>query len=93
MPTVPVDFDNVTGGYEKQIVIQPYPERLTAVDMTLEDVAGKISMNTENVGGGLIELGGEQVVIRGDNRVATIEEIAKLPLRMQTATTKNARNT
>ncbi|MEM7602954.1 MAG: efflux RND transporter permease subunit, partial [Verrucomicrobiota bacterium] len=45
---------NTTGGYEKQIVIQPYPERLTAVGMTLEDVAEKISMNTENVGGGLI---------------------------------------
>ncbi len=72
---------NVTGGYEKQIVIQPYPERLTAVGMTLEDVADKIAMNTENVGGGLIELGGEQVVIRGDNRVATIEETAKLPLK------------
>ncbi|MCG8599916.1 MAG: CusA/CzcA family heavy metal efflux RND transporter [Verrucomicrobiales bacterium] len=72
---------NTTGGYEKQIVIQPYPERLTAVGMTLEDVAEKISMNTENVGGGLIELGGEQVVIRGNNRVATIDEIKKLPLK------------
>ena len=61
---------NTTGGYEKQIVIQPYPERLTAVGMTFEDVAEKISMNTENAGGGLIELGGEQVVIRGNNRVA-----------------------
>lgn len=72
---------NTTGGYDKQIVIQPYPERLTAVGMTFEDVADKIAMNTENVGGGLIELGGEQVVIRGDNRVAKIEEIAKLPLK------------
>ena len=72
---------NTTGGYEKQIVIQPYPERLTAVGMTLQDVAEKIAENTENVGGGLIELGGEQVVIRGDNRVSMIDEIAKLPLK------------
>ncbi|MEZ5325879.1 MAG: CusA/CzcA family heavy metal efflux RND transporter [Verrucomicrobiales bacterium] len=72
---------NSTGGYEKQIVIQPYPERLTAVGMTLHDIAEKIGENTENVGGGLIELGGEQVVIRGNNRVQSIEEIAKLPLK------------
>ncbi|MCB1096675.1 MAG: efflux RND transporter permease subunit [Verrucomicrobiae bacterium] len=72
---------NTTGGYEKQIVVQPYPERLTAVGMTLHDVAEKISENTENVGGGLIELGGEQVVIRGNNRVQSINEIAKLPLK------------
>jgi heavy metal efflux system protein len=72
---------NTTGGYEKQIVVQPYPERLTAVGMTLHDVAEKISENTENVGGGLIELGGEQVVIRGNNRVQSIDEIAKLPLK------------
>jgi len=72
---------NSTGGYEKQIVIQPYPQRLTAVGMTLQDVAEKISENTENAGGGLIEIGGEQVVIRGNNRVQSIEEIAKLPLK------------
>lgn len=72
---------NTTGGYEKQIVIRPYPERLTAVGMTLQDVAEKIGENTENIGGGLIELGGEQVVIRGENRVTTMEEIGKLPLK------------
>jgi cobalt-zinc-cadmium resistance protein CzcA len=72
---------NSTGGYEKQIVVQPYPERLTAIGMTLQDVAEKIAENTENVGGGLIELGGEQVVIRGNNRVQTIDEIAKIPLK------------
>lgn len=72
---------NTSGGYEKQIVIHPYPERLTAVGMTLQDVAEEIGENTENVGGGLIEMGGEQVVIRGNNRVQSIEDIAKLPLK------------
>ncbi len=72
---------NSTGGFEKQIVIQPYPERLTAIGLTLHDIAEIVSENTENVGGGLIELGGEQVVIRGNNRVQSTEEISLLPLK------------
>ena len=72
---------NTSGGYEKQIVIQPDPDRLLSAEISLHELAAKIGENTRNVGGGLVEIGGEQLVIRGNNRVATTEEISSLPLK------------
>src|SRR5262245_48985450 len=72
---------NTSGGYERQIVVMPDTARLASVGMTIEELAQKIGGNTRNVGGGLIELGGEQVVIRASGQVSTTEEIARLPLK------------
>ena len=72
---------NTSGGYDKQIVIQPKPEKLASAGISLDELAQKLSENTENVGGGFVEIGGEQIVIRGNNRVATADEISKLPLK------------
>ena len=72
---------NTSGGHERQIVVMPDPARLASVGLSLEDLAHKISENTENVGGGLVEMGGEQVVIRANSRVSTAEEIAGISLK------------
>lgn len=72
---------NTSGGFERQIVVMPEPARLTSVGLTIEELARIVGENTQNVGGGLIELGGEQIVIRGNSRVSTIEEIAAIPLK------------
>jgi len=72
---------NTSGGHERQIVVMPDPARLASVGLSLEDLAHKISENTENVGGGLVEIGGEQVVIRANSRVSTAEEIAGISLK------------
>ena len=72
---------NTSGGYEKQIVVMPDPARLASVGLTMDELARTIGENTRNVGGGLVELGGEQIVIRANSRVSTIDEIANLPLK------------
>lgn len=72
---------NRSGGYERQIVITPDPLRLAGIGMTVEELAAKLSENTQNVGGGLVEMGGEQVVIRAASRVDSIEEIRQIPLK------------
>ncbi len=72
---------NTSGGYERQIVVLPDLARLASVGMTVEELAAKIGQDTRNVGGGMIELGGEQVVIRATGRVQTTAEIAGLPLK------------
>jgi cobalt-zinc-cadmium resistance protein CzcA len=72
---------NTSGGYERQIVIMPDPTRLASVGLTMEELAQTIGENTRNVGGGLVEIGGEQIVIRANSRVSTIEEIAGIPLK------------
>ncbi len=72
---------NLSGGYDKQIVISPDPARLLSVGMSFSEVAEKIAENTRNVGGGLVELGGEQIVIRANTRVTQLDQIGALPLR------------
>lgn len=78
---------NSNGGYERQIVVMPDLERLTSIGLTVEELAARIRENTENVGGGLVEIGGEQVVIRGNSRVRTTEEIAGISLKFAGAAT------
>jgi cobalt-zinc-cadmium resistance protein CzcA len=72
---------NTSGGYERQIVVMPDPARLASAGLSLEELASRLRQNTDNVGGGLVEIGGEQVVIRGNSRVSTAEEIAQIPLK------------
>jgi len=72
---------NTSGGYEKQIVIQPDPARLMSAGMSFADLAQRVEENTRNSGGGMVEIGGEQIVIRADSRVASMDEIAQIPLK------------
>jgi cobalt-zinc-cadmium resistance protein CzcA len=72
---------NTSGGFERQIVVMPDPARLVSVGVSVDELAAKIRENTENVGGGSVEIGGEQVVIRGNSRVSTSEEIANISLK------------
>ena len=72
---------NTSGGYEKQIVIQPDPARLASRGLSLDSLAEIVEQNTKNSGGGYVEIGGEQLIVRAPTRVNTIEEIASLPLK------------
>jgi cobalt-zinc-cadmium resistance protein CzcA len=72
---------NESGGYEKQYVIQPKPEALTAVGMTFSDLAAHVAQNVANAGGGIINRGGQQLTIRAVSRVTSVEDISNLPLK------------
>lgn len=72
---------NTSGGYEKQFVVQPDPARLASTGLSLDRLAEVIEQNTRNAGGGFVEIGGEQLILRAPSRVTTAEEIAKLPLK------------
>lgn len=72
---------NGTGGYERQYVVQPRPEALTAAGMTFSELAALIGQNVENSGGGIVSRGGEQLTIRAVGRVRSAEDIADLPLK------------
>ena len=72
---------NTTGGYEKQIVIHPNPDKLKSVGMSFSEIAQAIGHNVENAGGGVIQIGSEQVAVRAAGRVQTVEEIERLPLK------------
>lgn len=72
---------NTSGGYQRQIVIQPDPARLAARGMSLDMLAEIIEQNTRNAGGGYVEIGGEQLIIRATSRVNDIGQILAIPLK------------
>jgi len=76
---------NTTGGYERQLVIQPQPEALRNAGMTFGELASIIGENVNNSGGGIIERGDDRVLIRGVSKVATLEDIANLPVKFAAA--------
>ena len=74
---------NASGGYEKQIVVLPSPQKLAALGITFNELAQVIGENVENAGGGSIQVGGEQIAVRSNGRVRTVEEIGELPVRFR----------
>jgi heavy metal efflux system protein len=74
---------NASGGYEKQIVILPKPEKLLASGVTFKELSDTIGENVENAGGSVIQLGGEQIAIRTNGRVQSAEEIGRLPVKFR----------
>src|SRR6059036_903007 len=72
---------NTSGGYEKQIVVLPDPEKMMSAGLSFDELAGVVGENVENAGGGIVQRGGEQITIRSVGRVQTTEEIARLPIK------------
>jgi cobalt-zinc-cadmium resistance protein CzcA len=82
MRSVPGVADVETfGGYEKQIVVQPDPQKLFSAGLSFEELAQVLRENMRNVGGGLINKGGEQISVRTVGRVQSLDEIAELPIK------------
>jgi cobalt-zinc-cadmium resistance protein CzcA len=76
---------NAYGGYVKQIIVQPNIAKLHDAGLTVSDLANVIGENVENVGGGSVNAGAEQLVIRGVARVVSPEQIAELPVKFAAA--------
>ena len=72
---------NAYGGYVKQIVVQPKIDKLRAAGLTVNDLSRVVGENVENAGGGIVNSGNEQLVIRGVGRVVSLEEISELPVK------------
>ncbi|NOX98716.1 MAG: efflux RND transporter permease subunit [Verrucomicrobia bacterium] len=72
---------NTSGGYGKQIVVFPNPQKLMSIGLTYAELSQVLSENTENAGGSVVEQAGENITIRSSGRVYTAEEIANLPVK------------
>src|SRR5262245_56705683 len=72
---------NTSGGYEKQIVVLPNPEKMMSAGLSFDELATVVGEKVENAGCGSVERGGEQIKIRRVGRVQTLEEIANLPIK------------
>lgn len=74
---------SASGGYEKQIVVLPKPDKLLSSGVTFKELAERIGENVENAGGSVIQMGGEQIAIRTNGRVQSADDIANLPVKFR----------
>ncbi|MEN3369639.1 MAG: heavy metal efflux system protein [Verrucomicrobiota bacterium] len=72
---------NAYGGYVKQVVVQPDIKKLRDAGLTVNDLVRVVGENVENAGGGIVNSGNEQLVIRSVGRVVSLEEISELPVK------------
>jgi cobalt-zinc-cadmium resistance protein CzcA len=69
---------NTIGGWEKQFHVTPYPEKLIAYGLTLQDVMTALAKNNSNAGAGYLERNGEQNLIRVPGQVENLDDIGRI---------------
>lgn len=75
-----VDVNSI-GGYVKQFHVTPYPDRLIAYGLNLNDIVNALRENNANVGAGYVERNGKQFLIRSAGQVKNLEEIRKIVIK------------
>jgi cobalt-zinc-cadmium resistance protein CzcA len=71
---------NSIGGYEKEYHVTPYPAKLLAFDLSMEDIVTALERNNVNVGAGYIERNGEQWLVRSPGQVASLDDIRNIAI-------------
>ncbi len=66
------------GGYVRQYHVQPYPEKLVALNLSFSGIVDALEKNNQSIGAGYIEKNGESYVVRADGRISTSEEIGNI---------------
>ncbi len=69
---------NSFGGLEQQFQVRINPERLEAYNLSLREVYEAVTRNNANVGGGYIEHGPEQYVLRSIGLAASVEDLRRI---------------
>ncbi len=68
------------GGERKQYLVLVDPDKLVAYGLGLKDVMEALAANNRLVGGGYLDLGREQYLVRGTALVAGAQDIRSIPL-------------
>ncbi|SCX02822.1 cobalt-zinc-cadmium resistance protein CzcA [Nitrosomonas eutropha] len=71
---------NTIGGFVKQYHVTPYPEKLIAYGLTLQEIVAALERNNLNLGAGYIEKRGEQYLVRLPGQVTNLDEIGEITL-------------
>lgn len=69
---------NTIGGYQRQYHVTPWPDRLAAAGLSMEDVIAALTRNNSNVGAGYVERYGEQLLVRSSGQAAGIEDLQRI---------------
>jgi cobalt-zinc-cadmium resistance protein CzcA len=69
---------NSFGGELKTYEVGPLPDRLRAFGLSLGDLFDALERNNGTAGGGYLVRSGEQLLVRGEGRIQSIEEIGDI---------------
>jgi cobalt-zinc-cadmium resistance protein CzcA len=72
---------NSNGGLERQFVVEPDLQRLTAASVTPSELGQAVGANVDNAGGGTITQNNQRFTIRTGARVTTADMIRALPVK------------
>ena len=77
--TVPgVTEVNAIGGFVRQYQVAPYPQRLAAYGLTIEDLIAALENNNANVGAGYIDRNGEQFLLRVPGQAQSLDDLRQI---------------
>jgi cobalt-zinc-cadmium resistance protein CzcA len=68
------------GGYVPEMHVEVDPARLRAYGLTLDDVTGALAKSNQNVGGGFLKHGDQEMVVRGIGYLKTPRDIGDVVL-------------
>ncbi len=66
------------GGFQKQYQVQLDPERLQALNVSLEQVLTAVRQGNEDVGGRLVEFSGAEYMVRGRGYAKNLEDVERI---------------
>ncbi len=69
---------NTIGGYQKQFHVTPWPDKLSAYGLGLDDIIDALERNNANIGAGYIERSGEQYLVRVPGQAEGVEDLKKI---------------
>tara|TARA_R110002167_G_scaffold58859_6_gene166824 strand:+ start:953 stop:4021 length:3069 start_codon:yes stop_codon:yes gene_type:complete len=69
---------NAIGGYTKQYHVNPDPQKMLNFNLSMQDLLTALARNNANQGAGFVERNGQQILIRSQAQLKTIEDIGKV---------------
>ena len=69
---------NTIGGYVRQYHVTPWPQRLAAYGVTMDEVVSALNANNANVGAGYVERHGEQYLVRTPGQATGVEDLQRI---------------
>ena len=67
---------NTVGGFTKQYLVAPVPQKLLAFGLSLDDLITALEANNANIGAGYIERYGSQYLVRSPGQASGVDDLA-----------------
>jgi cobalt-zinc-cadmium resistance protein CzcA len=75
---------NAFGGELKTYEVEVLPDRLRALEVSLNELFAAVERNNATAGGGYLVRSGEQILVRGEGRIQSLDEIGDVLIETRT---------